>query len=73
MSWEKYCEYYRHKLYYSYDLFHLNQYLFLLVIAFTNSLPLIFPNTAYTLGQLTITVEKSTVNGPYLSLGDRDY
>ena len=52
MSWEKYCEYYRHKLYYSYDLFHLNQYLFLLVIAFTNSSPLIFPNTAFTLGQL---------------------
>ena len=46
-------------------MFHLNQYLFLLVIAFTNSLPLIFPNTAFTLGQLTITGEKSTVNDRY--------
>ena len=53
-------------LYYAYDLFHLNQYLVLLVIAFTNSLPLIFPNAAFTLGQLTITGEKSTVNDRYL-------
>ena len=65
MSWEKYCEYNRHKSYYSYDLFHLNKYLFLLVLAFTNSLPLTFPNTAFKLGQLTITGEKSTVNDRY--------